>query len=107
MSDYHFKKILEAFNERETKLLVNSHESNPVIEENKNKLQTAVDWAHSKILLRIGLDDNDILLLRKIMEQAKEKQMNQIIEAYDRGVQDTIGWSGKDDAIKYYLENYK
>lgn len=42
------------------------------------KEQTAVEFLHSKILLRIGLDNNDILELRELVLLAKaiEKQQH-------------------------------
>ena len=75
------------------------------------KEQSAVDFLHSKILLRIGLDDNDILELRELVLLAKaiEKQQHgetwdAAIENYEaRGGNDIRAWEDFDD---HYNEKY-
>lgn len=52
--------------------------------------QTAVDYLHSKILFNIGLDDNDIITLRNLVEEAKIKERMQIRYAYIDGQDDTL-----------------
>lgn len=46
------------------------------------KKQSSVEWIHSKILLRIGLDDTDIVELRNIIEQAKAMHKEEIENAF-------------------------
>ncbi|MCF8430257.1 MAG: hypothetical protein K9G64_09010 [Bacteroidia bacterium] len=75
--------------------------------------QTAVDWIQSKILLRIGLDDNDIIELRNIVQQAKEKEEIQIKIAFEEGSQKEYHRfvNGEErnsfDSKNYYDEKYK
>jgi hypothetical protein len=58
--------------------------------------QTAVDWLHREILLRIGLDATGVIELIYIIEQAKQIEKEQIIDAwedgYDNGVVFRAGW---------------
>jgi hypothetical protein len=68
--------------------------------------QTAVNWVHSKILLRIGLDDNDIIELRTIVKEAIEMEKEQIEETYKDG------WNAGDFGSDcweeiYYKETFK
>lgn len=56
---------------------------------NDNK-QSSIDFLHSKILLRIGLEDRDIIELRYIIEQAKEIHRVEIIESYAAGSNDRL-----------------
>jgi len=66
--------------------------------------QTAIDWIHSKILLRIGLDDNDIIDLRNIVEEAKEMEKEQIEDAYWLG---TYDYDMSYPAQQYYKDTYE
>ena len=61
---------------------------------------TAIDWIHSKILLRIGLDDNDIIELRNIVKVAIEMEKEQIEKAYQKGF-DEATTQGIKEAHKY------
>ena len=75
------------------------------------KEQSAVDFLHSKILLRIGLDDNDILELRELVNLAKEIENKQHGETWDasiknyklRGGNEMRAW---EDFDEHYNEKY-
>jgi hypothetical protein len=69
-----------------------------------NNKQSSVDWLHSKILLRIGLEDSDIIELRYIIEQVKEIHRVEIIEAYAAGSNDRLK---NIINTEYYKENFK
>jgi hypothetical protein len=69
-----------------------------------NNKKSSVDWLHSKILLRIGLEDSDIIELRYIIEQVKEIHRVEIIEAYAAGSNDRLK---NIINTEYYKENFK
>lgn len=69
-----------------------------------NNKQSSVEWLHSKILLRIGLEDSDIIELRYIIEQVKEIHRVEIIEAYAAGSNDRLK---NIINTEYYKENFK
>jgi hypothetical protein len=69
-----------------------------------NNKQSSVDWLHSKILLRIGLENSDIIELRYIIEQVKEIHRVEIIEAYAAGSNDRLK---NIINTEYYKENFK
>ena len=78
-----------------------------------NKKQNAVEWIHSKILLRIGLDDTDIVELRNIIEQAKAMHKEEIQSAiiYAEREHNILGnvWPTQtvlDKAENYYNETF-
>lgn len=75
------------------------------------KEQTAVDFLHSKILLKIGLDDNDILELRELVLLAKAIEKQQHGETWDYSIENyqargelyARAWEDFDD---YYKETF-
>jgi hypothetical protein len=67
--------------------------------------QTAVDFLHSKILFNIGLDDNDIITLRNIVEECKIKEREQIRSAYLDGQDDIFEHCKCKFNIEYHLNS--
>ncbi len=65
-----------------------------------NMKQTAVEWLYEHILLT----PLDIRSINKCLQQAKEMEKEQIIEAYDHGEWNQ-GCNG--DAKRYYIETYE
>jgi hypothetical protein len=75
------------------------------------KKQTAVDVLHSKILLNIGLDNNDILKLRELVENAKEFERIQHSYTWDSALSKYEVRAGNylrayEDFDDYYHEKY-
>jgi len=73
-----------------------------------NKKQTAVEWLEQQIKLR-GI--THYFSIRELIEQAKEMEKQQIIEAFDFGDYCVDlpegGWKQKyDSPEQYYNENY-
>lgn len=62
--------------------------------------QTAVDWLFEKL----WETPKDKLTWYSILEQAKQMQKEQIIDAYDKG---EFNQGCNEDAEEYYNENYK
>ena len=46
---------------------------------------TTIDWIHSKILFRIALPNEDIIQLRGIIKEAKERERLLVLDAYKDG----------------------
>ena len=74
--------------------------------------QSAVDFLHSKILLRIGLDDNDILELRELVNLAKKLEKQQLMKTWTKAIDQTQerAWNvvrAYDDFDDYYEQTFK
>jgi hypothetical protein len=71
--------------------------------------QTAVEWLVETLNKKYGNDDFIITFINEI-EQAKEMEKEQIIEAYQKGVIDGYGdsldFSNCSDAENYYKQKY-
>jgi hypothetical protein len=67
-------------------------------------MKTAVEWLYEQILLT----PLDIRSINKCLEQAKEMEKNQIIDAFKQGV---AYWNGDEwkliDIEQYYNETFK
>lgn len=73
--------------------------------------QSAVDFLHSKILLRIGLDDNDILELRELVNLAKKLEKQQLMKTWTKAIDQTQerAWNvvrAYDDFDDYYEQTF-
>ena len=66
-----------------------------------NKKQTAVEWLVNKIIEENGL------ISSKDVNQAKELEKQQIIDAYDLGMGHYGGVNRRSDAEQYYNETYE
>jgi len=62
--------------------------------------QTSVDWLFEKL----WETPKDKLTWHSILEQAKQMEKEQIIDAYDKG---EFNQGCNEDAEQYYNENYK
>ena len=67
----------------------------------ETKKQTSVEWLVDKIKLKYN--DIDFYHIKKEIEEAKEKEKEQIIEAIDYGCSDWGSWK---DSEQYYNETY-
>jgi len=66
--------------------------------------QTAVEWLHNQLHLNISLYQDEWQIIEGLMEQAKEREKEQIIEAY---YYDPNCDEIKDDGEQYYNETYE
>ena len=66
-----------------------------------NKKQTAVEWLVNKIIEENGL------ISSKDVNQAKELEKQQIIDAYDLGMGHYGGVNRRSDAEQYYTDTYE
>ena len=68
--------------------------------------QTAIEWLESQLFeLR-----NPTLTQIEIIEEAKEKEKEKIIDAYQKGYRnggDNFGYGNKTTPIEYYNETFK
>ena len=64
-------------------------------------MKTAVEWLVEKHINQCGV------LLLKDIEQAKEMEKEQIIDAYENGVKETNSRCEYQDAEQYYKETFK
>lgn len=71
-----------------------------------NKLVTAVNKLHSRILFNIGLDNNDIKELGRLASECVNYEKERIIDAYNQGYKDSENISEFKNAEQYYKENY-
>jgi len=62
--------------------------------------QTSVDW----LFQQLWETPKDKLTWHSMLEQAKQMEKEQIIDAYDKG---EFNQGCNEDAEKYYNENYK
>jgi hypothetical protein len=71
--------------------------------------QTAIDWLNEELKDFLFLFNDDWERLNTIIEQAKEIESQQIIEAFDSGLITEDVYYGYDDkkAEQYYNETYK
>ena len=67
-----------------------------------NKKQTAVEWFWNQIE---NTEPN--LSWYKILDQAKEMEKHQIIDAYDLGMGHYGGVNRRSDAEQYYTDTYE
>lgn len=67
--------------------------------------QTAVDWLIKQLIPK---DQHEGIM--DIIEEAKEMEKEQIIQAYQKGVTDeygdTLDFTNDEDGEQYYTENY-
>ena len=68
-------------------------------------MKTAVEWLVEK--LDNNLDINHSWRTRQYIEQAKEMEKEQIIDAYENGVKETNSRCEYQDAEQYYKETFK
>ncbi len=72
--------------------------------------QTAVEWLHSKYIKIFGelnLSTAKLLEIAYALEQAKEMEKEQIIDAYENGVKETNSRCEYQEAEQYYNETFK
>lgn len=72
-----------------------------------NKLVTAVNKLHSRILFNIGLDNNDIKELGRLASECVNYEKERIIDAYNQGYKDSENISEFNNAEQYYKETYE
>lgn len=68
--------------------------------------QTAVEWLVEKIKIKY---DIDFYHIKKEINQAKELEKQQIIDAYQKGYRnggDNFGYGNKTTPIEYYNETF-
>ena len=63
--------------------------------------QTAVEWLINELKLNDTIEKENLIIVRQIIEQAKEMEKQQIIDAYKEGV------TGHKLAEQYYNETFK
>lgn len=63
--------------------------------------QTAVEWLHNQLHLNISLYQDEWQIIEGLMEQAKQMEKEQIIEAFEH-----IDFN-LDDGLHYYTETYE
>jgi hypothetical protein len=66
--------------------------------------QTAVEWLHNQLHLNISLYQDEWQIIEGLMEEAKEKENEQIKDAYNKG---EFNQGCNDDAEQYYNETFK
>jgi len=66
------------------------------------KKQTAVEWLYHQIVIK----NSDVLKFRQYLEQAKEMEKEQIIDAYKEGCGDWIS-NDKIKGAQYYNKTYR
>jgi len=71
---------------------------------NQNRMKTAVEWLVEKLTNGHYLDEG---MKQKIIDQAKEVEKEQIIDAYENGVKETNSRCEYQDAEQYYKETFK
>lgn len=69
-------------------------------------MRTAVDWVHDEIE-KIWKKDPNFDEIRKIIDQAKEMEKQQIIKAAGEAYEDMFGIEGTKYGEKYFIENFK
>jgi len=97
--DYYLQKQIDKQMEKDIeKQIYNEWEK-----QNKMSKQTAVEWIQQQVKQQ-GI--KHYFSLTEILEQAKQMEKEQIIEAYNEGNRHN-GWALKHEAEKYYNETYK
>lgn len=74
------------------------------------KQQTAVEWLHNQLHLNISLYQDEWQIIEGLMEQAKEMEKSQIIDAFKTGTKMVDVENELDaifNAIIYYKETYE
>ena len=67
-----------------------------------NKQQTAVEWLYNELLN----SEPNILEWNKLLEQAKEMEKEQILDAYECGFESEHDARIPQSSMRYYNENY-
>jgi hypothetical protein len=73
----------------------------------ENKKQTAVNKLHSRILFNIGLDDNDIKELGRLVSECMNYEKERIMEALNDGKAMALGTMENKSLEQYYKETYE
>ena len=72
------------------------------------KKQTAVEWLEDELAKNIKqiVEQRDYILIESLFKQAKQMEKEQIIDAYNDGIEYEISIYSTKDAEQYYNETY-
>jgi HEPN domain-containing protein len=70
--------------------------------------QTAVEWLHNQLHLNISLYQDEWQIIEGLMDQAKEMEKEQIMDAHEEGFYSPpFRMSRRREAEQYYNETYE